>query len=401
MWKGKMAAGAKKLGLPFGKKTSDNTASLQTTTVTVPESSYMYEKPEGSTLMSLEEESSPTEAMKYTSWVQHQEQLKESGYDQMPGAMWEAAAAAQIVQTLGVPSQQMGTASGPGESPSWLEVARQQKATDYPGTQQMEPDESMGSTLHDTIRRQSLAQIDTFQTLQSNLTPESSLTREIITIADLRSLADTATAQISPVESTSTIGGTLDTITKEENPIPLTLPRLSGAQTPYYNDDDPWDDHFHTKSPQPECRVFFVDDGPEDDTIIWWFTGAHSLAGTTDVPNPVKEELNQANHNDWPHCWELQWWVYDREDFDLIFEEYRRYFAYVWNWNQIWIDGNPYLLWYEPIFHPTDHTDRLDPWVRARIQIDRLTHAGEYANEPPFNEEGDKFVQESSTRPYC
>ncbi|KAK0455159.1 uncharacterized protein EV420DRAFT_1481416 [Desarmillaria tabescens] len=197
-WKGKMTAGAKKLGLPFGKKTPADTVSLQTTTETVPESSYMYEKPEGSTLMSLEEESSPTEAMKYASQVQHQEQLKESGYDQMPGAMWEATAMAQIVQTMEAPGQQMSTVSSPGESPSWQEAARQWKASQgirrgipqsqeskalgprpappagYPGTQQTGLDESTESTLHDVIRCRSLAQIDTFQTLQSNLTPESS-----------------------------------------------------------------------------------------------------------------------------------------------------------------------------------------------------------------------------------
>ncbi|KAK0454242.1 uncharacterized protein EV420DRAFT_1645141 [Desarmillaria tabescens] len=195
-WKGKMAAGAKKIGLPFGKKAPDETASLQTTE-TVPESSYTYEKPEGSTLMSLEEESSPTEAMKYASQVQHQDQSKESGYNQMLGTMWEAVAAAQLVQTTERPNQQTSTPSDPGENPSWKEAAQQWKASQgirrgipqsqeskalgprpappagYPGTWQTELDESMGSTLQDVIRHQSLAQVDTFQTLQSNLTPEN------------------------------------------------------------------------------------------------------------------------------------------------------------------------------------------------------------------------------------
>ncbi|KAK0433902.1 uncharacterized protein EV420DRAFT_1488912 [Desarmillaria tabescens] len=241
-WKGKMTAGAKKLGLPLWKKPSDDTTSLQTMTETVPESSYTYKKPEGSTLMSLEEESSPTEAMKYVSQVQHQKQLKESGYDQMPGAMWEAAAAAQIVQTPEVPGQQTSIASGPGESPLWPEAAQQWKA----------------------------------------------------------------------IEATSSIGGTLDTITEEENPIPLQLPRLSGAQTPYYPDDkDPWgeqtdtnkllEQHPHADSPPWERRILFADTN-EEDTVLWWFTGAQSLARTTDVSNLVETELNQADLADWPHC---------------------------------------------------------------------------------------------------
>ncbi|KAK0443688.1 uncharacterized protein EV420DRAFT_1484906 [Desarmillaria tabescens] len=413
-WKGKMAAGAKKIGLPFGKKTSDETASLQTT-----ESSYTYEKPEGSTLMSLEEESSPTEAMKYASQVQHQEPSKESGYGQMLGTMWEVAVAAQIVQTMEVPGQWMSTPSGHGESPSWPEVAQQRKASQgirrgipqsqeskaldprpappagYPGTQQMGLDESMGSTLHDVIHHQSLAQVDMFQTLQSNLTPGNE-------DSDLRAWADTfgepTTARISPVKSTSSIGRTLDTITEGENPIPLIPTRPSGTQTPYYSaNEDPWgeqtdtnellEQHPHADSPPWEQRVLFADTN-EEDTVLWWFTGAQSLAGTTNASNPVETELDQASLTDWPHCrcricrqlWdlararynevgphpelepflnpeptfyvqppfisqrELQWWVYEREDFDQIFEEYRRYFTYVWNWNQIWIDGNPYLL---------------------------------------------------------
>ncbi|KAK0463254.1 uncharacterized protein EV420DRAFT_1476963 [Desarmillaria tabescens] len=125
-WKGKMVAGAKKIGLPLRKKALDETASLQTTE-TIPESSYTYEKPEGSTLMSLEKESSPTKAMKYASQIQHREPLKESGYDQMPGTMWEVTAAAQIVQTTEVPGQQTSTPSGHGESPSWREAAQQWK----------------------------------------------------------------------------------------------------------------------------------------------------------------------------------------------------------------------------------------------------------------------------------
>ncbi|KAK0467693.1 uncharacterized protein EV420DRAFT_1634945 [Desarmillaria tabescens] len=311
-WKGKMAAGVKKIGLPFRKKAPDETASLQTME-TGPESSYMYEKPEESTLMSLEEESSPTEAMKYASQVQHQEPSKESGYNQMPGAMWEVAAAAQIVQTTGVPGQQTSTPSSHEESPSWQEAAQQWKASQgirrgipqsqeskalgpqpappagYPGTQQMGLDESMGSTLHDVIRCQSLAQANMFQTLQSNLTPENK--------PNLRAWADTfgepMTARISPVESTSSIGGTLDTIIEEENPIPLTLPRSSGAQTPYYpTEEDPWreqtdtdellEQHPHADSPPWQHRVLFTDTNKED-TVLWWFTGAQSLAGTTNI----------------------------------------------------------------------------------------------------------------------
>ncbi|KAK0455370.1 uncharacterized protein EV420DRAFT_1481246 [Desarmillaria tabescens] len=255
-WKGKMTAGVKKLGLSFMKKTSDDSASLQTMTATISESSYTYEKPEGSTLMSLEEESSQTEAMKYALEVQHQRQLKESGSDQMPGIRW------------GIPQSQESQALGPRPAP----------LAGYSGTQQTEPNKSMGSTLHDIIRRRSLAQVDTFQTLQSNLTPESSQNgqkRNVVPQPEKLSLSQTSdTSQTPP----------------------------AGAETPYYYDDDPWGEHPQTESPQPERRVFFADGGPKDDTIIWWFTGAHSLAGTTDVPNPVEEELNQADHNDWPHC---------------------------------------------------------------------------------------------------
>ncbi|KAK0452041.1 uncharacterized protein EV420DRAFT_1646002 [Desarmillaria tabescens] len=224
-WKGKMAAGVKRIGLPFGKKALDEAASLQMTE-TVPESSYTYEKPEGSTLMSLEEESSPTEAMKYASQVQHQDQSKESGYDQMPGAMWEAVAAAQIAQTTEQPGQQTSTPSGHGENPSWKEAAQQWKASQgirwgipqsqeskalghqpappagYPGTRQTELDESMGSTLQDVIRRRSLAQVNTFQTLQSNLTPEnepSGQKRNVAPQPEISSLSQTSEhGQIPP-----------------------------------------------------------------------------------------------------------------------------------------------------------------------------------------------------------
>ncbi|KAK0434982.1 uncharacterized protein EV420DRAFT_1653602 [Desarmillaria tabescens] len=204
--------------------------------------------------------------------------------------------------------------------------------------------------------------------------------RNIITIADLRTWADTpresTTARISPVESTSSIGGTLDTITEEENPIPLSIPEPTGTQTPYYTaEEDPWgeqtdaeellEQHPHADSPPWQHRVLFADTN-EEDTVLWWFTGGQSRGGTTDISNPVEDELDQASLTDWPHCrcricrrlWdlaqarynevgphpelepfllpeptfyveppfisqrELQWWVYDREDFDQIFEEY-------------------------------------------------------------------------------
>ncbi|KAK0463253.1 uncharacterized protein EV420DRAFT_1639406 [Desarmillaria tabescens] len=209
------------------------------------------------------EESSPTEAMKYASQVQHQEQSKESGYDQMPGVMWEVAAAAQIVQTPEVPGQQTSIASGPGESPSWQEAAQQWKASRYIPDPPIQPDPR---------EREQWAEEEC-----------RAPARNTITIADLRAWADTfgepTTARISPVESTSSIGGTLDTITEEENPIPLTLPRSSGAQTPYYpNDEDPWgeqtdtnellEQHPHADSLLWERRVLFADTN-EEDTVLW------------------------------------------------------------------------------------------------------------------------------------
>ncbi|KAK0470207.1 uncharacterized protein EV420DRAFT_1473288 [Desarmillaria tabescens] len=247
-WKGKMAAGAKKIGLPFRKKAPDETASLQTME-TILESSYMYEKPEGSTLMSLEEEFLLTKAMKYASQVQHQKPLKESGYDQMLGTMWEEAAAAQIVQTPEVTGQQMSIASSPGESPSWREAAQQQK----------------------------------------------------------------------------------------------------------------------------ERRVLFTDIN-EEDTVLWWFTGAQSLTGTTNISNPVETELDQANHdlepflNPKPTFYvkppfisqrELQWWVYDREDFKQIFEEYRRYGS---TEIPISYDTNPFFT--QPTIS-TDWTCGLEPRYKS------------------------------------
>ncbi|KAK0445283.1 uncharacterized protein EV420DRAFT_1484339 [Desarmillaria tabescens] len=283
-WKGKMAAGAKKLGLPFGKKTPDDSISLQTT-ATVPESSYTYKKPEGSTLMLLEEESSQTEAMKYASEVQHQEQSKESGSNQMPGAMWEAAVAAQIVQTLEVPGQQTSTASGPGESPFMggrgmtMEGGPRDTTGNSPEPRILGPGSLTSSaswlSWYSADRTRRVYGIDTPQCYSlpipsSNryipdppIQPDPSKIAEwerehhaparegIITIADLRNLADTATARISPVKSTSSIGRTLDTITEGENPIPLQSPGTR-VPTPYYANNDPWGDHPHTDSPQPE-----------------------------------------------------------------------------------------------------------------------------------------------------